>query len=478
MWRAIFAALLCAITPAAASTIRALSDAELYEAERVVDGTVIATHARWNATHTGLETVVTIAIDGVVRGAASATVELVVPGGTLDGARHVFLGAPSVTLGERARWFLRDRGDGQLGVYGWSQGKVLLAPAKTAYFSTNGMRWPTSTVTYSVNQIGSDDLPMADVIGAIDAAFAAWRVPCSALVFENAGMTNRRLATDAHNVMLFIEEGWVYGKEAAAATSLWIIDGEQTADIAVNGQHFTWAIGPSNSAYATTLDLQAVMTHEIGHFIGLGHSERAFDTMYYSWKPWQGQRTLSIDDKLGVCDLYPAQGDECGSCPASETCTQYARGRLCEGAPDPIGTPCNAERVECGAFCLFTAVDLSSGYCSRFCTDDGDCPLTHHCADASAGQSTVRVCFDGPQMPQQPPYECVADASCPIGQHCDVARGTCTFECRVDSDCATRDCDDRGVCVGPIETGSGGGCNGGGGSIVVLIALAFRRRRR
>lgn len=464
-------------TPAAASTIEALSPARLYaESDLVVDGTVIATRSQWDARHTGLETVATIAITQTWRGGASTTVEIVVPGGTLDGARHIFLGAPTVDVGERARWFLRDRGDGRLGIYGWSQGKWSFT--KVTSYTTNGMKWPASPVNYRINRTGSDNIPLAQVIGAVDAAFATWAaVPCSTLRFRNAGLTNRTLAVDGRNVILFIETGWVYGAEAAAATSLWIIDGEQTADIAINGDDYTWAIGPPNTPLAGLLDLQAVLTHEIGHFVGLGHSDRAFDTMYYTWKPWQSQRTLSIDDKLGLCSLYPRTGDECPpACPADETCNLHPLGRLCEGIPDPIGSPCHADRVECDHFCLFTAADLSSGYCSQFCTTDADCPLTHHCASASAGEELVKVCFEGPQPAQ--PTACVADDSCPGGQHCDAEHGTCTFECRTDDDCEHSRCDERGYCVDGEFVVGGGGCATGNASLGwCLLLLGLRRRR-
>jgi MYXO-CTERM domain-containing protein len=325
------------------------------------------------------------------------------------------------------------------------------------------MIWPAATmpVPYLVQNAGSPDVTMLQEITAIDAAFATWQaVPCSSLTFTNAGMTDLGVAVDGFNVLQFIESGWIYGAESAAATSLWIVDGQQTADIAFNGQTFTWAIGPPGSGINTNiLDLQGVLTHELGHFSGLGHTLRAFDTMYYSWKPWQGQRTISIDDKLGLCSIYPVHGDECPSpaCPAEEQCVTHHDGRLCEGSPDPIGAPCNYDRVECDSFCLFTALDLSQGYCSRFCDKNADCPPTHHCDVASAGGMPVKVCFVGAQPPPDAGVgACTTDQQCPTGQHCDVGNGACTFECRAAADCSGgKICDERGFCA---TGGDGGGC--------------------
>jgi MYXO-CTERM domain-containing protein len=451
---------------AQASTIVELGPAALEAgADRIVEGRVITAEARWNADATMIETHAVIAIDATRKGVSSTTVEVVVPGGRVGTAQQIVFGTPSVIVGDRARWFLAARGDGTYRVYGWAQGKwpartidgafardPIAAERDVRRFATNGMVWPANEipVQYLIQSTGSADLAIADVIAGFDAAFATWQdVPSSSLSFQNAGMTSLGLdARDDTNVMLFIESGWTFGAEAAAATSLVILDGQQTADIAVNGQNFRWKIGPTGPEInGNTLDLQAVMTHEIGHFSGLGHTQRAHDTMYFSWSPWPGQRALSIDDKLGLTSLYPTAGDECATsatCASGETCESYEHGMLCTGVPDPVGTPCNYDRVECDAFCLFTAADLSTGYCSKFCEGDIDCPLTHHCEQASAGANPVKVCFDGPQVPPPPP--CVDDTGCAGGEFCDG--GVCTFECRASADCGgDLACDANGRCV-------------------------------
>jgi hypothetical protein len=486
----VVALILCATAAAHGSTIMKLEPDELERgADQIVEGTIVARDVR--TTPSGFETHAWVAVSATRKGASVSLVELVVQG---DGYRQIVVGMPSVELGETARWFLRSRGDGTFRVYGWAQGKwprlatgtyepaPLVAERDTAValFVKNGMVWPAAKipVPYLIQNAGSDDVSLPQEIAAIDAAFATWQaVPCASLAFQNAGMTDLGVAMDGNNVILFVETAWIYGSEAAAATSIYPIAGQETADIAVNGMNYTWAIGPSNALVTSNvLDLQAVLTHEIGHFSGLGHSMRSFDTMYYTWKPWQSQRTLSIDDKLGLCDIYPATGDECPPCPSDETCTAYPNGMLCTGTPDPIGTPCNYDRVECDGFCLFTATDLSSGYCSKFCETNADCPLTHHCADAMAGSMTVKVCFDGAQPPP-----CASDEACPALQHCDVANGVCTFECRNSEDCGPdHTCDARGNCV---YLGDGGcGCRsanaGGILGMLGLLLVGWRPRAR
>jgi hypothetical protein len=496
MKHALALALAVAAAPAAASTVRELSPGQLAAgADCVVEASVVARTVTWNPAHTGFETHATLAVTATLLGANEPLVEVVVPGGEMGDARHVVIGMPAITLGERARWFLAMRGDGTFRVYGWAQGKwpaqmiagiETFAPAPLAAeragglaeFTTNGMVWPAAKipVQYYINMTGSDDLTLPQVTTAVDAAFATWQaVPCSSLAFQDAGGTTLGEAIDGTNVILFTETGWAYGAEAAAATSIYIIPGMQTADINVNGQDWTWAVAPPGSAIdANTLDLQAVLTHETGHFSGLNHTMRAYDTMYYSWKPWQDQRHLSVDDKQGLCSIYPKMGNECP--PActwpGETCQTYSLGALCTGQPDPVGAPCNYDHVACDGFCLFTALNLSSGYCSKFCTSNADCPLTHHCALPTSG-TTMMVCLLGPQPIQNP---CKVDTDCPTGQYCNGT--SCTFDCRTAADCgANMTCDDRGQCA--AVSAGGGGCQSTpspGWFALALIALATRRR--
>jgi hypothetical protein len=74
--------LLLLASTAHASTVMPLSPDALYAgADRVVDGTVISRETRWDAAPANLETHAVIAIEATVKGPATATTEIVVPGG-------------------------------------------------------------------------------------------------------------------------------------------------------------------------------------------------------------------------------------------------------------------------------------------------------------------------------------------------------------------------------------------------------------
>lgn len=69
------------------------------------------------------------------------------------------------------------------------------------------------------------------------------------------------------------------------------------ADILLN-DNFTFSTTPSDPSY-----LGNVITHEAGHFLGLGHGQVVGSTMFYSLT--RGQYQVNDDDKAGLYSLYP-----------------------------------------------------------------------------------------------------------------------------------------------------------------------------
>jgi hypothetical protein len=79
---------------------------------------------------------------------------------------------------------------------------------------------------------------------------------------------------------------------------------------------------------------------------------------------------------------------------------------------------------------------------------------------------------------------CTGNAQCSVGEYCDTANHSCTFDCRTSADCGGGTCNSLGMCVGGTKS-SGGGCcqtgRGGEGGIVLglgVLGLVLRRRRR
>src|SRR5262249_2898415 len=73
------------------------------------------------------------------------------------------------------------------------------------------------------------------------------------------------------------------------------------ADIAFNP-----AFNFSTSAETAKYDIQGVITHEIGHFLGLDHAGLISSVMVpFSSASQLDQRTLSYDDIAGMMEIYP-----------------------------------------------------------------------------------------------------------------------------------------------------------------------------
>lgn len=84
------------------------------------------------------------------------------------------------------------------------------------------------------------------------------------------------------------------------------------ADQLYNGVGFDFSVVPNPNALQT--DVQSIMAHENGHWLGLDHSAIGTATMYYAYSGGTGSRTLHADDEAAVCGTHP------GQCGPQEVC--------------------------------------------------------------------------------------------------------------------------------------------------------------
>lgn len=94
------------------------------------------------------------------------------------------------------------------------------------------------------------------------------------------------------------------------------------AEIVINGAGFRWATDASGCSDA--FDLESTLAHELGHALGLRHSEFTDATMFTRPAPCaDGRRDLASDDMHAIDDLYatPPQltpdDDATGGCSAT-----------------------------------------------------------------------------------------------------------------------------------------------------------------
>jgi Matrixin len=106
------------------------------------------------------------------------------------------------------------------------------------------------------------------------------------------------------NVITFHDSTWPYTNTADTIALTTVFFNGDTGEIydsnvEINSYADNFTQGSPPGEY----DLNAVLTHEFGHFLGLSHSDIPTATMYLSYMP--NMATLAPDDVSGICTSLP-----------------------------------------------------------------------------------------------------------------------------------------------------------------------------
>ena len=174
-------------------------------------------------------------------------------------------------------------------------------------------------IIYTIDTAGSQNIPGTADADAIVRAFQHWEgIGTSRAAFvRGTDQAIQAANNDGINAVYFAEgvrtpiggvntnvDGFisltpVFSTTAGANKGL-ILD----ANIILNGRQFTWTVTPDS--VPASFDVESVVTHEVGHFIGLDHSGVLNATMAPRYLPGEArQRTLESDDIAGASAVYP-----------------------------------------------------------------------------------------------------------------------------------------------------------------------------
>jgi hypothetical protein len=199
-------------------------------------------------------------------------------------------------------------------------------PADGCFYPTGGyvpLWWSNACVGFSVQQDASKQVTWAAADATAQTAFAKWSavqcasgasetpsvkavdegsVACSTVEYSEAGPNQ--------HVIIFRDETWPYSDEyntlALTTVTFDSVTGEiLDADMEINtAEHTVVTTTPVPSG---AYDLESILTHEAGHFLGLAHTPVKSAVMYALYQP--GSTTLTSDDVSGICSIYLPDGD-------------------------------------------------------------------------------------------------------------------------------------------------------------------------
>lgn len=183
--------------------------------------------------------------------------------------------------------------------------------------------WRKPCISYSVHRDGS---PKCSIGGdaferIVRAGFESWsEVNCpkggqpgfraKAYPRAECGVVGYSAEGPNRNLWVFRDEDWGYddGGESAMALTVLTVDARSgeiyDADVELNSRDYAFTTGDAGVG----TDLSSIVQHEIGHVLGIGHSEWSTSTMAAGYEAGTVEpRSLEADDRNAICSVFPAE---------------------------------------------------------------------------------------------------------------------------------------------------------------------------
>ncbi len=292
---------------------------------------------------------------------------------------------------------------------------VVATPARAfdVYRDDQGTRiqFPARSVAVYVRPTGlPSGVSLEAMLWAVQYALDTWaKVPGTQSPLVFAGLAAEPAGFDVD--IAFESNYKVFNGEVLAKTKRWAdASGHLVrAEIRLNARDVQWTATATGNSAQVKADLQGVLTHHLGHALGLDHSRRADSTLYF-YGTSKTLRTLSLDDQRGVRWLWPTSGahphdgGQCDACDSDADCTDGT----CLAWPDGRRS------------------------CARNCSGSDDCAIGYSCGTYANGKACLPN--DGACQPDSAKSTlggaCASDLACGAG-YCMPASptGFCTATC-------------------------------------------------
>jgi hypothetical protein len=173
------------------------------------------------------------------------------------------------------------------------------------------IRWADSKVVFQIDPAIAQMLPPGRVETALQISMDAWRgfegVPEFQISSDLPGPLGHAAEHPTNGI--YLPEVWDHESDKLAIT---VVTYEMAsgrlldADVVVNPNVVFGLLDEYSPSRQPSYDLAAVLTHEMGHVLGLGesHDDRMATMWPYADRGDTHQRTLSEDDEAGVIDAY------------------------------------------------------------------------------------------------------------------------------------------------------------------------------
>lgn len=247
---------------------------------------------------------------------------------------------------------------------------LLLSHDARAY-STVGAAWSADglPVPYFVASPLGGGLDDDAALTAIQAGFQAWQDAGCGVSFAYQGRQDSATfggAADGQNVVFIIDSGWPEDSALVSTPAIFTSATDLVeVDFALNAQTYAWVTEGADGV--NLMDVQGRVTHEVGHMLGLWHSDVTGASLNPALAGSPEARSLEDDDLEGLCALYEAVASGEGSF-----------GEACEETPDCAD----------GLVCL---ADGDDRYCSQTCAGDEECPEGYSCFEVPGSDSTCAL---------------------------------------------------------------------------------------